>query len=343
MTKSMINDYPYNVINYPSFGAELESSDNGIMYRNQGIDTIELIAKYETVIKMLERLELQLKSVESSDKLYKKVNYEIEEDKKKRLKVEQFSPIVERIDLPKVNPKDRPMFIKITRNSPLLFDIATKRKRAKDSYCLITFAGLHQPTKRIESEAVKIIDKFLRRKTFTLHSVDIAIDTTDNQSIDYKRKGAFKDNLMPLSNKGVIFKGSSLYINNLDHENISRVLYYNKYQKQLTQQGKEKVAKELNGWKRLEITLTFDVLQTYNKSFTHYIESLNFINDLYEIQEVATKAGIKSYDHDYLEYQLSSFIDNRFMNNRESREQFNSVQSLERFKQSEFKRYVLPF
>ena len=74
----------------------------------------------------------------------------------------------------------------------------------------------------------------------------------------------------------------------------------------------------------------------------HYIESINFIDDLYEVDAVARKAKVKNYDEDYLIYQLNSFIDNRFMNNHESKEQFNSVQSLERFKSSDFRRYLLP-
>ena len=189
---------------------------------------------------------------------------------------------------------------------------------------------------------MKIISKFIKRKAFTLRSIDLAIDTIDDRSINYKRKGAFKDELMPYSEHDVISKGSSLYINNLDHQSISRVLYYDKYLKQLNQQKKEIIGNDLKAWKQLEITLTFDVTQKYNKGFTYYLDSLNFIDDLYEVADVARLAGIKSYLNDYLTYQLNSLLDNRFMNNKESREQFNSVDALERFKSSDFRRYIIP-
>ena len=313
-----------------------------VTHHNQGIDTIQLVAKYSTFISMVERMGLKVQTMPKSNKVFKKIDDEIKLDSKKRLKKESFSPVVERINLPKVNPKDKALFISVVRNTPMLFDVATQRKKAKDTYCLITFAGLHQPTKKISSDAMKIISKFLKRKAFTLHSLDVAIDTTDYRSISHERKGAFKDNLMPYAKHGVISKGSSLYINKLDHIlRISRILYYDKYVKQ-TQHHKQKgISHELRNWKRLEITFTFDVTDRNNKGFTHYVDSLNFVDDLCEIREVAKLAGIKSYESDYLTYQLNSILDNRFMNNQESKRQFNSVESLARFKVSDFRRYIL--
>ena len=120
-----------------------------------------------------------------------------------------------------------------------------------------------------------------------------------------------------------------------------RNISYDKYTKQLKQQKKEIITDDLKGWKRLEITLTFDVTKHESKGFIDYIEGFNFLDDLYDVAELANLAGIKKYDNDYLTYQLNSFIDNRFMNNKESKKQFNSVDALERFKTSDFRRYLL--
>jgi hypothetical protein len=340
MTKSMRVDYPYNLINYPTTAHEIESNNN-FMFHQMGIDTIELVAKYETVIKLIEKMGFTVKEIEKNHKVYKKYLDEVEADSKKRLFSSEYPLSAETVELPKVNPKDKGFYITIVKNIPTLFDIATYHKKAKDSFCLIVFAGLHQPTKRISSEAIKSISKILKRKAFKLHSVDIAIDTTDNKTISYKEKGAFKDNLMPYSKGGVISKGSSLYINNTGHNSISRILYYDKYKKQKYQQGKEIIKDDLNEWKRLEVTLSFDVTKSYNRGFRYYIDSSKFIDDLFEIDEIANKAGIEEYERDYLTYQLSSLIDNRVMHNRESQEQFNSFGALERFKKSEFKRFEL--
>jgi len=326
-------------VSYPSI-ADMAFTQSTITHKQLGIDNIELIAKYDVFKKMADTLGLTIKPMPTTHKIYERIDYEMKADKTKRLKSKDFTPIVEVIQLPKVG-KAKALYITVIRKIPTLFDVATHHKKAKDTFCLVLFAGLHQPTKKIDSEAMKIVSKFTKRKAFTLHSLDLAIDTTDHRSISSKRKGTFKDDLMPYSKHGVISKGSSLYINNLDHPSISRILYYDKYLKQLNQQKKEIIGNDLRAWKRLEVTLTFDVTQKHNKGFTHYIESLNFVDDLYEVQAIATKAGIKSYESDYLTYQLNSLIDNRFMNNHESKKQFNSVESLERFKVSDFRRYLL--
>ena len=305
-------------------------------------EKVELIAKYETFIKMIKKNNLTVTMLDESHNSYKRVLEGRTIDDKIRLKEENFKPIMERIELPKVNPKDKGFYITIIRNIPLLFDIATHRKKAKDSYCLIILAGLHQPTKRISSKSMKIISKFLKRKTFRVHKIDIAIDTKDKQPINYGRLKGFTDDLLPYSKDGVKLERTSLYINNIDHLHISKVIYYDKYKKQSYKQGKEKIGDSLEDWKRLEFTLNFDVTQKENRGFRNYIDSMSFIDSLYEVGTVAGLAGIKNYDDDYLVYQLNSLIDNRFLNNHESKKQFNSVESLESFKQSDFRRYTLP-
>jgi len=337
-------------VSYPSIAdIEFNENQNYITHNQMGIDNIELIAKYDVFKKMTERLGLTIKPMptpktEETDpkkNILKRIAHEMKEDNAKRLKTDKFQPIVEVIALPKVG-KSKALYITVIRNIPTLFDVATHHKKAKDTFCLILFAGLHQPTKKISADAMQIVSKFTKRKAFTLRSIDLAIDTTDHQSITHQRKGAFKDNLMPYSKQGVISKGSSLYINDLDyHPSISRVLYYDKYLKQLNQQKKEKIGNSLRGWKRLEVTVTFDVTERYNKGFTHYLDSLNFVDDLYEVAEVARLAGIKHYETDYLTYQLNSLLDNRTMNNKESQRQFNSVEALEKFNNSDFRRYTL--
>ena len=72
-------------------------------------------------------------------------------------------------------------------------------------YCLITFTGLHQPNTKLNSEAEKVKNIFLKRKTFKLLNYDIATDTQeDKQPINYSRKEPFKADLMPFSKCGVI-------------------------------------------------------------------------------------------------------------------------------------------
>jgi len=315
------------------------------MFNQIGIDTIQLIANYETAIKMVERMGLSV-TIPSKNSPVSEAVSKLEHitEQKQRYKADTFKAFTQVVKLTK--GKSVSNYMMITQNIPLLFDHATHHKKAKDTFCLITFTGLHQPTKKIESEAMKIMSKFLKRKTFKRYRVDIATDTQeDTEAIKHKRKEPFRANLMPYSKQGVIIPpngATSLYINNLDHRSISRILYYDKYLKMTKHHKQKGVNNDLKNWKRLEVTLTFDIKEKQNKGFTQYIEGLNFIDDICDMNEVLKKTGIKSYDTDYLTYQLNSILDNRFMNNHESKKQFNSVQSLERFKSSDFRRYVLP-
>ncbi len=316
-----------NTVYYPSMTNVLTHSHN-FMFNSMGIDTIELIAHRDTAIKMTEAMGLKaLKNVKGTP-IHDKVK-----------KVEETEAKTEVFKLS--NQRVLCNYMMITTHTPLLIDLAKQHKKAKDEFCLITFAGLHQPSSTIKSDTMKSISQFLKRKTFKLYSLDIAIDhQTDHHAINYGRKESFKWSLMPLSRQGVTPKGSSLYINNPNHPSISKILYYDKYHKE-RYYHKKAIDEGLEHWKRLEVTFTFDVTKKENKGFKNYMDGLNFVDDLYEIDEIATKAGIKSYDQDYLNYQINSLLDNRTMNNKASKAQFNSVESLERFKLSDFRQFTI--
>ena len=320
---------------------------------SQGIDTIQTIPRYEVLKKMAEKMGLTIEPMPKSNKYWKTVNDEVKADVKTRLMVDKFTPIIEVIKLPKVNPKDKSLYISIVRNIPILFDVATKRKTSKDAYCLVTFAGLHQPQKKIKSEAMKIISKFLKRKAFKLHRVDFVKDIKDPKPIDKEGLKAFKERCEPYSKSWVILPQknktkeeklktfhTSYYINNIKHRSINKIIYYDKYNKSV--QKKENVSFLDCHWKRLEVVLKFDVTRPNSHNFMDYINSMDFEEDFSDLESMAKNAKIKKYSNDYLEYQINSFIDNRFFNNKQSKKQFNISEALEHFNKSEFIRYVLP-
>jgi len=315
---------------------------------SQGIDTIELIAKYEVFKKMADNLGLTIEPMAKSDKLYKKIIAEIEKDKKVRRNKRDFKPIIEVIKLPKVDPKDKYLQMVIVRNTLTLFDVATHHKKAKDTFCMVTIAGLHQPTKKISSDAMKIVSKFLKRKSFKLSSVDIAKDGADAKPIDKEGLEAFKERFKAYSNDYTVLPKkskniylTSYYINVVHHRSISKIIYYDKYNK--SHQNKENLCFKNRHWKRLEVTLTFDVTRRKSFNFMDYINSMDFLDDFSDIEEMAKTAKIKNYSNDYLEYQINSFRDSRFMNNNKSKKQCNADEAVEHFKESEVKiKYVLP-
>jgi len=308
---------------------------------SQGIDTIELLGVYATTIKNIQKKGFKVVNPSQNSPIsdiLKKVKKDILRDTKKRYKVKEFRPTVEVVKL--TNNKSVSNYMIIIRNTPLLFDYAIKKKKSKNTYCMVLFTGLHQPTKKIESEAMKIISQFLKIKTLKLCRIDIAKDLHDQRAINKDGLKSFIEQFKSITSRGITLYRGSYYINHIEQFKNITINYYDKYKK--AKEHKEYISKELSNWKRLEIRLTFDVINSKSLNFTEYIKSMDFLEDISNIKELTEKAGIKNYSSDYLIYQLNSLLDNRFMNNNKSRKQFNSIESLEHFKESEFRRYVLP-
>lgn len=310
---------------------------NDIIFNEQGIDTITQIANYTTVKNILQRegLEIQRDPTNLPINPYlKSIEKQFTRDQKRRYKKEQYQPMIEYVKISE--GKGLSTYMIIVRNTPLLFDYAERDKKVKSHYCQVIFTGLHQPTKQISRESIKFISKFLKRKTFKLHSIDIAIDYLNDAPIDYKKKEEFKEQLKPLNNDSYICNGSSLYCNRVNDRQIDKILIYDKFKKQTTYQ-KQPLSQSLKAWKRLEV----EVHPANKCSFMEYISSDNFIEALERINDIAHRVNVRGYNREYLRYQLNSFIDNRVINNNTSKEQFNRTESLKRFTLSDFRRYAL--
>lgn len=316
----------------------IDFSIDNIISNNQGIDTITQIANFKTLSNIVKKEGLELKNNTQNlpiNPYLKSIIKQLKYDTKKRYKQDDFKPIIEYVKIAK--GKGLSTYMIVVRNTPILFDYAIANKKAKSSFCQIIFTGLHQPTKHISNDSIKFISKMLKRKAFKLHSMDIAMDYEDKKEISYKTKEQFKMNLYRIGNNSYISKGNSLYCNSVNDRNIDKILIYDKYIKQSIYQ-KKALNKSLKKWKRLEITIK----PSTKTNFINFINSNEFYTScLYVCKEIATDLKVSEFENSYLEYQLSSFIDNRTINNKISKIRFNSKESLERFCQSDFNRYAI--
>jgi hypothetical protein len=152
------------------------SIDN-LIFNNQGIDTITQIANYKTLSNIIKKEGLQLRQKTKNlpiSPYLKGIENQLKYDDKKRYKKDDFKPLVEYVKIS--HGKGLSNYMIVVRNIPVLFDHATEQKKSKDHFCMIIFTGLQQPTKTISRESIKFISKILKRKTFKLHSIDIATD-----------------------------------------------------------------------------------------------------------------------------------------------------------------------
>lgn len=307
-----------------------------IVFNNIGTDTIKQVAYYETIKKLITKqglkIETNIKNLPLNayiQSLKNSLNF----DKKKRLKKDKFKLSFEFVKFAKGQGLGNYMII--IKNTPYLMDYALKHKKAKDTFCLIVFAGLHQPTKKLSCEAIKYISSMLKRKSFKIVSLDLATDYKTEKRINYKMKNEFKNALKGLENNSYIVKNSSLYANDIKDKQIGKILLYDKGKKHIEQ--KQKLSDELTKWQRLEIT--FNLQEP--KNFKELVKSNELWQMLSKSNQIAKRLNIKTYKVNYLEYQISSLLDNRVINNNKSKKQFNSVESLERFKKSKFKPFKL--
>lgn len=307
-----------------------------IVFNNQGIDTITQIAYYETIKKLIEKEGLKIEQNATNLPLssyIKSLENSLKFDKKLRYKKDDFKLSFEFVKFAKGKTLNNYMII--IKNTPFLMNHALKHKKAKDTFCLLVYAGLHQPTKKTNNQAVKFISKMIKRKSFKIIDIDIATDYKTEKRINYKMKNEFKNALKGLENNSYIVKKSSLYTNDTKDKQIDKILLYDKGKKHIEQ--KQKLSDELTKWQRLEITFKLNKPMSFNE----LVKSDEFRQILTKNYKIAKRLNLGTYEVNFLEYQISSLLDNRAINNNKSKKQFNSVESLERFKNSQFKPYRL--
>jgi len=201
-------------------------------------------------------------------------------------------------------------------------EYARANKKSLDTYALIIFAGLHQPTKQISNETMRTISKLLRFKYFKLHKLDVSTDhkgTTNKEDL----KGVYGGNIED-------FKGTQ-YHNNPKGKNVQRVVIYDKLAKMTKHHGQK--VEQVQQWERIEVTIK----APKNTTFTDYIKGVELYSDLQNIEANLRALGV-DIRGDYLNYQLNAILDNRFLNHKEKI--FNTVTSLERFSKSESKKRI---
>jgi len=315
---------------------------NNITYNNQGIDSISFISRYEMTIKQFEKMGFTPTGSKGTplSKQIENLKERASKDNQNRYKKDETVVTYEVYKTTKGSSLSS--YIIVERNTPRTMNYSTHHKKPKGTYCIVHLMGLHQPTKKLHNDAIAVISDIWKRKRFTLYSYDLATDIKDQREVNSKRKESFKKQLLTHTKQGVISTGSSLYINNpIEIAPISRILLYDKFYKQ-TRLHKQSLSLELREWKRVEITITIDITKKLNRvSAKEYFKSSDFIDILSEVNDIVGSISNKGYKYDYLNYQINSLLDQRIINNKESKKQFNSVEALERFNKSDFRVFEL--
>lgn len=272
-----------------------------------GIDSYRFVIPKSVALGFLKKLELYTKLRATTR------NKQVQQfckDKFKSLKSEHAKyPFKVRYINLKRGVKSLSNTILFLENSKELHDIARKNKKKLDYYVMIIFAGLHQPSKDIESNVFKTLAQFVRR--FKTYSFDLAYDFDSERNIDYTLKEWLGSNTKQWSGGQIISVGKSLYANRIvdskRYYNLSRILFYDKFYKQ-KHYHKEKIPQKYEHWKRLELTFNLKAKfleQVENESIN---EALDVLNDM---ARSIGAVGLMGADMEILSLQLQLLKDLR--------------------------------
>ena len=182
--------------------------------------------------------------------------------------------------------------------------ISKSRKKCKNHYSEVIFAGLRQPTKNISISTYEVLSLFIKR--FKVSDLDICYDGLSELDINADTlnmyRYLFKDYISNF--KDTLIEKSSFYINTTssptaDADYFKKILVYDKY---LKESRYKNLDDELKNWKRLEVTVNIK-FKFKDFSLDDYIA---------DIQNIATKYfNVSSFSYDYLNLQNKLLTDGR--------------------------------
>ncbi len=248
-------------------------NSNDIIFINTlGIDTIRFIISCDTLYKWLDKNDLKVEDEISNTVINSFYQKELKGKKDLQIKA---------IKISSVNNLSGYAIIKLNNTT---INLSKLNKKRKFWFAEVVFAGLRQPTKTIKKDTYDILAMFINR--FKISTMDICVDGLNKKEISKSNKFFYQNLFKEYINnkKDINLYKSSFYINNPvanedDTDIFVKILYYDKYQKEINQNNK-KLSKKLIDWKRLEVTINIS---------RYKLKDINIADYIYDISNIAKK------------------------------------------------------
>jgi len=191
----------------------------------------------------------------------------------------------------------------LIKNNKESIDASKKTKQSASHYVEVIFAGLRQPTKKIDMETYKVLSHFIKR--FKIAYLDVCFDGKCSVPIDNKMSHFHPFMEYVGRNTKVKPFGTSFYINNpsapnMDADYCQKILLYDKYIKESRHKKSEKAFKD---WKRIEFRVSLGMKLKETNSLADYLYSM--------IPIVKVYFNTEEIDSSYFEQQLKWLTDRR--------------------------------
>ncbi len=168
-------------------------------------------------------------------------------------------------------------YIIIKRNEDSI-SASKKVKQSKRHYVEVIFAGLRQPTKKIDMNTYSVLIAFIKR--FKVSYVDVCFDGKHENPIDRQMyySCVFNDYIGRYSRLKLV--GTTFYINNpsasdIDADYFIKVMVYDKYIKENRNRSNDKkLSIALQYWKRIEFRIRVNAKLKDTNGLENYLDDM---------------------------------------------------------------------
>jgi hypothetical protein len=171
------------------------------------------------------------------------------------------------------NVKNISRYILIKNNEESISE-SKKAKQSKSHYVEVVFAGLRQPSKKIDMQTYKVLSAFIKR--FKVAYVDVCFDGKCSVPIDAKMYHTQLFNAYEGRKTKSILYGTSFYINapsapDKDADYFVKILLYDKYIKESFHKALDDAYRD---WKRIEFRVSLDMKFKESEALADYLYSM---------------------------------------------------------------------
>jgi hypothetical protein len=196
----------------------------------------------------------------------------------------------------------------LIKNNEESISVSKKMKQSKSHYVEVVFAGLRQPSKKIDMQTYEVLSHFIKR--FKVAYVDVCFDGKCSVPVDKKMHYSHPFEGYVGSQTDIVLNATTLYINNptAPHEDADyfvKILLYDKYIKESRHKALDDAYR---GWKRIEFRVSLDMKLKASDALADYLYSMLPVAKRYfKVEEI---------DSHYFKQQVRWLTDKRTQGNQ---------------------------
>ncbi len=265
---------------------------NSDVFNTFAIDTIGFKTTLSSLNKKLHELKIELKDTSENsiiNKYFLEKEINLRDDKSVRFA--------------KISSANNLSGYILVKNNIESISASKKMKQAKTHYVEVVFAGLRQPSKKINMETYEVLSHFIKR--FKIAYIDVCFDGKCSVPIDRKMYYTHPFGEYIGHRTKITLCGTTFYINNPtapneDADYFMKILLYDKYIKECRHKHLGNIWRD---WKRIEFRVSLGMKLNQSNTLADYLYSMIPIAKVY--------FNTEELESHYFERQINWLTDRR--------------------------------